>query len=208
MSPEVPAMFTLAMLSVGMWTLRVAVAARGLKLAGAGIAAAEAVVFVLTFSHLVNDLSSPARLLAYGAGVAAGTALGLAVNDRTTHGHKELHLVAGGDRRDLVECFRNSGWPATSTIASGPDGPVTAMWLTVPDAEVREITELVGLWAPSAFWTLRRMERVTLAPDVPPSSQTCGARLPERTTGTTSIRSLSTTGGGCGSRSANADSYS
>ena len=35
MNPEIPMMFALALLSVGMWTLRVAVAARGLKLAGA-----------------------------------------------------------------------------------------------------------------------------------------------------------------------------
>jgi uncharacterized protein YebE (UPF0316 family) len=168
MNPEVPIMFTLAMLSVGMWTLRVTVAARGLKLAGAGIAAAEALVFALTFSHLVTDLSSPSRLVAYGAGVAAGTALGLSVNDRTTHGHSELHLVASGDRTDLVECFRRNGWPATSTLASGPDGAVTAMWLTVSDAEIGDVTHLAEEWAPDAFWTTRSMQRVASMPSRTP----------------------------------------
>lgn len=164
MNAEIPMMFALALLSVGMWTFRVAVAARGLKLACAAIAAAEAVVFALTFSHLVTDLGSPARLLSYAAGVAAGTAVGLAVNDRTTRGYTELHLVADGDRADLVECFRYRGWPATSTIASGLNGPVTAMWLTVSDTDIREVTNLVHEWAPEAFWTLRRLHKVTLNP--------------------------------------------
>ena len=163
MNTEIPTMFALALLSVGMWTFRVAVAARGLKLVCAAIAAAEAVVFALTFSHLVADLGSPARLVSYAAGVAAGTAVGLAVNDRTTRGHTELHLVAQGDRADLVGCFRHRGWPATSTIASGPNGPVTAMWLTVSDAELSDVTNLVQEWAPEAFWTLRRLHKVTLS---------------------------------------------
>lgn len=160
MNPEIPMMFALALLSVGMWTLRVAVAARGLKLAGAAIAATEAVVFALTFSRLVTDLSSPGRLLGYAAGVAAGTAVGLAINDRTARGHSEFHLVAVGDRRDLIECLRLRGWPATSTIADGPEGVVTAMWLTVADADLRSVTELASDWAPGAFWTVRRLQRV------------------------------------------------
>lgn len=160
MSTEVPMMFALALLSVGMWTLRVAVAARGLKLAGAAIAATEAVVFALTFSRLVTDLGSPARLLGYAAGVAAGTVVGLAINDRTARGHSEFHLVAAGDRNDLVACLRQRGWPATTTIADGPDGAVTAMWLTVPDSELREVSTLIADWAPGAFWTVRRLQRV------------------------------------------------
>jgi uncharacterized protein YebE (UPF0316 family) len=160
MSPEIPMMFALALLSVGMWTLRVAVAARGLKLAGAAIAATEAVVFALTFSRLVTDLGSPGRLLGYAAGVAAGTAVGLAINDRTARGHSELHLVAAGDRGDLVACLRARGWPATTAIADGPDGVVTAMWLTVPDRDLRDVSALITDWAPGAFWTVRRLQRV------------------------------------------------
>jgi len=164
MDSEIPIMFGLALLSVSMWTFRVAVAARGLKLAGATVAAVEAVVFALTFSHLVTDLASPGRLLSYAAGVAIGTAVGLTVNDHTARGHTELHLVAHGDRADLVERFRAHGWPATSSIATGPDGPVTMMWLTVSDHELREVTARVRQWAPDSFWTLRRLQKAALVP--------------------------------------------
>ena len=160
-------MFGLALLSVSMWTFRIAIATRGLKWVCAVIAAAEAVVFVLIFSHLLTDLASPGKIASYAGGVAAGTALGLLVDDKTKRGHSELHLVAFGDRADLVERFRAQGWPATSTLAAGPDGPVTAMWLTVPDTELRAVTAEAEQWAPDAFWTLRRLDKATLSPAAP-----------------------------------------
>lgn len=169
MVTETATMFMLALLSVSMWTFRIAIAARGLKLASSAMASVEAVIFAMTFSKLVTDLGSPGRILGYAAGMGAGTAVGLALNDRTARGHTELHLVALGERADLIERFQERGWPATSSVAAGPEGPVTMMWLTVSDGEVRELSDLVQQWAPQAFWTLRRLHKVTLSPSDPTS---------------------------------------
>jgi len=162
MDPEIATMFGLALLSVSMWTFRVAITARGLKLASAAMAAVEAVIYVLSFSQLLADLSSPGRLMGYAAGVAVGTAVGLVLDDKTTRGHTELHLIARGDRADLVDRFRARGWPATSSTALGPDGPVTMMWLTVADSEVGQAADLARQQAPEEFLTLRRLSDVTV----------------------------------------------
>lgn len=161
MDTEIPPMFGLALLSVSPWTFRVSITARGLKLASAVMAAVEAVIYVLSFSQLITDIGSPGRVLGYGAGVAVGTALGLVLDDKTSRGHTELHLVAHGDRADLVRYFSDLGYPATSAAATGPDGPVTMMWLTVSDAKIRQVSDLVRDRAPEAFWTLRRLQDVT-----------------------------------------------
>jgi uncharacterized protein YebE (UPF0316 family) len=164
MDAEIPTMFVLAMLSVGMWTLRVAIAAQGMKIACAVIAAAEAVVFALTFSHLVTDLASPGRLIGYAVGVAAGTALGLVVNDRLTPGHTELQLIAPGHRSGLVDSLHDQGWPATWSEASGPSGPVTMVWLSVDDSDVPRLVGDVRDLAPEAFWTLQRLRTAAPSP--------------------------------------------
>lgn len=157
MSTEALAMVALAMTSVGLWTLRVAIAARGMKILCAGVAAVEAVVFALTFSHLVTDLGSPSRLIGYAVGVAAGTALGLTANDHMTPGHTELQLIAPGHQTSLVDSLHDLGWPATWSVASGPDGPVTMVWLTVDDPDVARLVGHVHDVAPDAFWTLQRL---------------------------------------------------
>jgi uncharacterized protein YebE (UPF0316 family) len=158
MSRDALLMVGLAMASVGLWTLRVAIAARGMKLAGSIVAATEAVVFALTFSHLVSDLGSPDRLIGYAVGVAGGTALGLVANDRLTPGHSEVHVVVSGYASDVVDSLHARGWPATWASAEGPTGPVTQIWLTVDDlrsgAALSDLEEL----APRAFWTVRRLK--------------------------------------------------
>lgn len=158
---EITTMFGLAMLSVSLWTYRVSITARGLKLASASMAAVEAVVYVLSFSELITDLGSPGRIMGYAAGVAVGTAIGLVVDERSVRGHTELHLVARGERDDLRQQLHARGWPVTTSTATGPDGAVTAMWVTVSDTHVREISEQVECLAPDAFWTLRPLQKVT-----------------------------------------------
>jgi uncharacterized protein YebE (UPF0316 family) len=181
MDTEIATMFGLALLSVSLWTFRMAITARGLKLASAAMAAVEAVVYVLSFSQLMTDLGSPGRIVGYGVGVAAGTAVGLVLDERTAKGHTELHLFALGDRADLVDQFRERGWPATSSTAVGPDGPVTMIWLIISDSIVRQVSEQVRSMAPDAFWTLRGLRDVTgstpiIGDSSPSDVTTCGRR--------------------------------
>jgi uncharacterized protein YebE (UPF0316 family) len=72
----------LAMLSVSLWTLRVALTARNHKAFASVAAAVEATVFALAFSRLLANLDSTAQVVAYAAGVGAGTLAGLSVHDR------------------------------------------------------------------------------------------------------------------------------
>jgi uncharacterized protein YebE (UPF0316 family) len=82
--------------SVALWTVRVALAARGRRLVASGIASLEALLFVVAFSRVMDAVSDPVRLLGYAAGVAAGTFVGLTLEmrveeRRTTAGRAEGH---------------------------------------------------------------------------------------------------------------------
>lgn len=73
--------------SVGLWTLRVALAARGSRGLGSTIAVAEAMVFVVAFSHVTGSLDAPLQVLIYGTGVGTGTYVGVTVDRRVqSHG--------------------------------------------------------------------------------------------------------------------------
>ena len=154
----------LAVASVGLWTLRVALTARGMKLASSCVAALEAVVFAMAFSNLVTDLGSVDRLIGYALGVAAGTALGLLANDRLTRGHSELHLIVGADVPDLLKSVHARGWTATSSVGEGPDGQVTQIWITADDIRVPALLADIGELSPDALWTLRRLQAARADP--------------------------------------------
>lgn len=69
----------LAALNVGLWTLRVALAARSRRRLAALVSGVDAVLFVATFHLVLGSLDDPVRVAAYAVGVAGGTHLGLAV---------------------------------------------------------------------------------------------------------------------------------
>lgn len=79
---DVVVLAVLAMVSVCLWTLRVAATTRGLRLVAPPLAAVEAIVYVTAFSQVMADLGSLDRLLGFGSGVAAGTFAAMLLADR------------------------------------------------------------------------------------------------------------------------------
>ena len=148
-------MAALAMVSVGLWTLRVALAASGRRLTGAAVAAVEAVVFALAFSNLVTDLGSWERVAGYAVGVAVGTVGGLAVNDRFSNRAAIVEVVVTGDGAELREAFRTQGWPATTMAVTGVSGLATMLLLVVHAQRADQVVSLVDAVAPRALWTIR-----------------------------------------------------
>ena len=85
-------MAALAMGSVALWTVRVALAARGRKFAG-GVAAVEALVFALAFTHLAAALDAPERGVATGSGSPpARSSVSSPTND-STRSRSEVRAV-------------------------------------------------------------------------------------------------------------------
>jgi uncharacterized protein YebE (UPF0316 family) len=150
-------MALLAMTSVGLWTLRVALTARGRRGIAAAVAAVEAVVFAVAFTNVASHLDSPARIAGYAAGVAAGTVLGLTVDHHLSAGESEVDIVVPAADTLAVERLRRLGWPATSFNGDGPSGPVIVICVAVDDARVADLTADVRQVAPNAFWTVQRL---------------------------------------------------
>jgi uncharacterized protein YebE (UPF0316 family) len=152
------AMAALAMASVGLWTLRVALTAQGRKAVGAGVAAVEAVVFAVVFSSVASDLGSPYRLGGYAIGVAAGTLLGLLVDERLALGTSEVQIVVDGHQA-VAEDLRRLGWPATSIAGEGPSGPVTIVFVAVDDSRMPRLVASLRGMVPDAFWAVQQLRR-------------------------------------------------
>jgi uncharacterized protein YebE (UPF0316 family) len=151
------AMGLLAITSVGLWTLRVALTARGRRGIGATVAAVEAVVFAVAFTNVAAHLDSPVRIAGYAGGVAFGTVLGLTADRRLSAGVSDVDIVVPGRDAHTTERLRRLGWPATTFAADGPSGPVTLICIAVDDSRLAELTAAIRHVAPDAFWTVQRL---------------------------------------------------
>jgi uncharacterized protein YebE (UPF0316 family) len=147
----------LAIVSVSLWTLRVALTARGRKLAGAITSGVEAVVFILAFSQAAADLAAVERLVGYAVGVALGTLAGVYLDERLSSGQSEVRVVTQGRDVSHVQALHDEGWPVTWAPGSGPDGDVTVAFVAADDKRIPELVNAIKEAAPHAFWTVERL---------------------------------------------------
>jgi uncharacterized protein YebE (UPF0316 family) len=151
-------MAALAMVSVSLWTLRVALTARGRKVAGAVTAGLEAVVFILVFSRVAADLAALERLLGYAAGVAIGTLAGVVLDERLSAGQSEVRIVTEGRDLTHVQALHDDGWPVTWVAGRGPNGDVTVAFVAADDKRLPTLIKTLRELAPHAFWTVERLK--------------------------------------------------
>jgi uncharacterized protein YebE (UPF0316 family) len=149
----------LAMASVALWTMRVALTARGRRLAGSVVAAVEALVFLLAFSRVLSDMTAIERIVGYAAGVGLGTLLGVYMDERLAAGQSVVRIVTQGQDTSLVTDLHDLGWPVTWNHAEGPLGEVTVAFVAIDDSKLRALTTELERRRPDAFWTIESLRR-------------------------------------------------
>jgi uncharacterized protein YebE (UPF0316 family) len=173
----------LAMLSVGLWTVRVAVTARGNLALGALVAAVEATTFAVAFSRLLAGLDSPTSIAAYAFGVGLGTVLGLKVDARVNP--QSMRVDVTDPDMSVERALDAAGWPNTATVGKGVHGSVSIVSVTVEDGRLHELIAMIQSASPNAFWTVspvRRTSRTIHPPGylqvAPRPARTLGFRAP------------------------------
>lgn len=154
----------LAFLSVALWTVRVAFTSRGRKLLGSGVAAIEATVFAVAFSRLLSGIDSPHQVIAYGAGVAAGTMVGLLIDDVVNPQLVRVDAVVSRLSGDVVDALHGHGYPTTVSEGHGISGEVKMVSVTLSEDRTPRLFEILDETAPEAFWTVSPVSTVRPSP--------------------------------------------
>lgn len=150
----------LAACSVSLWTLRVAVAAAGRRLAAAVIAAVEAMLFALAFSAVITALDDPLRIAGYAVGVTLGTLAGIAADERLSTGQSLVRIVVDGDGDAEMVALRTCGWPITRELADGVNGRVAVLTVAVDDVALARLRTDIDRSVPTGFETIERLRAV------------------------------------------------
>ena len=154
----------MASASVGLWTLRVALAAGGRRAIAAAVSGVEAVLFAVTLGAVVGSLDDPLRMGAYAVGVATGTLLGLAAEERLARGQSLVRIVVDGPSGLPAAILRARGWPVTGVVAEAHDGTAAVLLIVVPDTCLGALSRDLDEYVPDALRTVERLRSVTSGP--------------------------------------------
>lgn len=136
--------FALRLTDVSMGTVRTIMIMRGMRKLAALIGFVEVSIWVMAISRVIGRLDTIWSVLGYGGGFAAGTLLGMWIEDKLAFGHVCVHVVSMTRGREIAQTIRQAGYGATQLRARGQSGPVHLIEVVAPRKRVKDILRLVN----------------------------------------------------------------
>jgi len=150
-----PVLILLArVVDVSLGTLRMVFIARGYHRWAPVAGFFEVLVWIIAIAQIMKNLDSPVTYLAYAAGYATGTFVGLRIEQRIALGHVVVRVIPQTDTSSLVAHLREERFGVTTVDAEGAHGPVKVVFTLIPRSAQDRVLRLIRTHNPRAFFTV------------------------------------------------------
>jgi len=152
--------FVARVITVSMATVRTLLGMRGQRRLAAAIGFFESLIFVLAISRVLQDVGNVWNVLAYCSGFAAGTLVGLAVEEKLALGYAVMQAISQSNGHGIAAALRGAGYGVTEIIGEGLAGKVRVVTTVVKRRDIPAVMDLVGEVDGAAFVTVDDANRV------------------------------------------------
>jgi uncharacterized protein YebE (UPF0316 family) len=146
--------FTLRIVDVSLATLRMLLSVRGQRVVVPIIGFFEVLIWLFAAGSAIQYLNSPLHVLGYAGGFAAGTAVGLWVEEKLAFGLATVRIISGHVGVELADALREQGFGVTEFAGEGREGKVEVVYTVARRDQIKGIMGVVDTWDPDAFVTV------------------------------------------------------
>jgi uncharacterized protein YebE (UPF0316 family) len=139
---------------VSLGTIRVIFVSRGYRYLAPFLGFFEISIWLLAISQIMRDLNDPSIYLAYAAGFAAGTYVGITLEEKLSLGTVLVRVVTGRDSKNLIEALAGADYGITTHAAEGAQGPVTIVFTVVSRQDLPHVVGIIKEFNPHAFYSV------------------------------------------------------
>lgn len=146
--------FSLRLVDVSLGTVRIVLLTRGIQWQAGLVGFFQALTWVIAAGQVINNLDDPVRIVAFAAGFAGGTVLGVAVERWLAVGTTILRVVAPVDSPQVAAALREEGFKVTVLNGEGRDGDVRLTFTVIPRRMSKTAVGVIRGINPDAFVVL------------------------------------------------------
>ena len=151
--------FLARIVDVSLGTLRIVLISRGQRLFASLLGFIEVFIWLVTISQILQNLSGVASYLAYAAGFAAGTYMGMSI-ERSLRVRKSIvRIVASGNTDQLTAELTERGYRLTRLSGRGAKGPVEIVFSVVDTKRLHGVLKMIKRLMPHAFYSIEDVQR-------------------------------------------------
>ncbi len=143
--------FCLRMIGVTLGTVRMIMIGRGQRKIAPLLGFIESIIWVVAISQVITNLDNIYNILGYSGGFAAGTMVGMWIEDRLALGHVGVNVVSMTHGSEIVELLRQADYGVTELNGSGQSGTVNMITSIVSRKDINAVFQLVNSVDPKCF---------------------------------------------------------
>lgn len=152
--------FLARILDVSVGTLRIIMVSKGYKVLAPILGFVEVFVWVIAIGQVMQNLNDFYNYIFYALGFAAGTYLGMYIENKLSLGLVLIRVITQRDASELMDHLRTNDYVITSVDAEGNLGPVKVFFLVVKRLELNKLSLIINKYNPRAFYTVEEMKYV------------------------------------------------
>lgn len=148
---------------VSISTIRIIFVMGGKKLIAPILGFFEALIWLMAIGQIFSHIDNGWSYLAYAAGFASGTFVGMYIEEKLAIGRVVLRLITKEPVHEFLQLLQESNYRYSILDAQGKTGKVNVVFLVLKRDNLKEITEAVNQYHPKAFYTIEGVKRVNEA---------------------------------------------
>ena len=152
--------FTLRITDVSIGTLRITFLVRGRQGIAGVLSFFESLIWLLAAAQVLSTLDSRVKFVAYAGGYAAGTMLGVSVEQWLAVGEVLMRVVTPVDAPSAEHLLRQAGIGVTVVNGQGMRGDVRILFVVLPRRRTKAALSIVKQVNPEAYITFEPTSQV------------------------------------------------
>jgi uncharacterized protein YebE (UPF0316 family) len=145
---------------VTLGTIRVIFISKGIKYLAPCIGFFEVIIWLLAIGQVMNNLTNFVAYIAYGAGFASGTFIGMLLEEKISLGLTSVRIITKEDPGALMEFLRSHHYGVTSVDGEGGTGKVKMVFTIIKRQDLPHVIGTIKQFHPNAFYSVEEVKSV------------------------------------------------
>jgi len=146
---------------VSLNTLRVMFVLNGKKNVAPILGFFEALIWLLAIGQIIQNIDNPVSYLAYAGGFAAGTYVGMSIEEKLALGRVLVRVITVEPMPELIEFMKERNYRFTNVGAEGRYGKVNLLFTVMKRDLLQEFIDKVKDCNDKAFYTIESVKRIS-----------------------------------------------
>jgi uncharacterized protein YebE (UPF0316 family) len=141
-------------------TLRVVFLSKGYKKIAPILGFFETLIWILVVRQILTEISSPLCYVAYAAGFATGSYIGLLIEEKLSIGNVIIRVILPCEDPVLVEALRQNNFGLTLIDGEGRNGKVKIIFIVLNRVDLQRFIGILNKISPQAFYSVEDVKQV------------------------------------------------